>query len=63
MLRLVEALVQSRLWKDNRGQDMVEYALMGGFITVVVAATFPPIGGGLVLIFSKMASMLAQAGT
>ncbi len=62
MLRLVEALLQSRLWKDNRGQDMVEYALMGGFITVVVAATFPPIGGGLVAIFSKVASMLTTAG-
>lgn len=62
MLRLVEALLQT-LWKDNRGQDFVEYALMGGFVTVVVAAAFPPIGGGLVVIFSKVASMLTQAGT
>ena len=62
MLRLVEALVQSRLWQDKRGQDMTEYALMGGFVTVVVAATFPPVGGGLVAIFSRVASMLSTAG-
>lgn len=42
---------------------MVEYALMAGFISVVVAATFPPIGGGLVTIYSKVASLLTTAGT
>jgi len=61
MLRMVEALLQS-LWKDNRGQDFVEYALMAGFVTVVVGASFPPIGGGLVVIFSKVASLLTTAG-
>ena len=63
MSKLAELLKHSRLWKDQRGQDMVEYALMGGFISVVVAATFPPIGGGLVTIFSKVASLLTIAGT
>lgn len=62
MSRLIEALVQSPLWKDQRGQDLVEYALMGGFITVAVAATFPPIGGGITAIFSRVASLLTQAG-
>lgn len=62
MLRLVEALRQSRFWKDKRGQDMVEYALMAGFITVVVGATFPPVGGGISTIFSKVTSLLVNAG-
>jgi Flp pilus assembly pilin Flp len=61
MLRLVDALIHSRLWKDRRGQDMVEYALLVGFITVAVAATFPPVGSGLTTIFSRLTSLLNQS--
>jgi Flp pilus assembly pilin Flp len=60
MLRLVTALSQSPLWKDKRGQDLVEYALLAGFITVAVAASFPPMGNGLTTIFSKLTSLLVQ---
>lgn len=31
-----------RLRTDARGQDMVEYALIAGFIAVVVAGFLPP---------------------
>lgn len=51
-----------RLWKQTRGQDLVEYALMCGFITVAVAAAFPPVSGGINTIFSKVLSLLSQAG-
>jgi Flp pilus assembly pilin Flp len=61
MLRRIQAFLTSRMWKDERGQDMVEYALMAGFITVAVAATFPPVGGGLTTIFSRVASLLSAS--
>ncbi len=61
MLRFIQAVAQ-RLWKDTRGQDLVEYALMLGFVTVAVAATFPPVGGSMSTIFSRVASLLANAG-
>ncbi len=50
-----------RIRKDTNGQDMVEYALMAGFITVAVAATFPPVGGSIACIFSRLGSIMAQA--
>ena len=53
-------LKRARIWRDTRGQDMVEYALMAGFVTVAVAAAFPPVGGSISVIFSKLASVAAQ---
>ena len=58
MWRAIVAFTQSRIWKETTGQDLVEYALMAGFITVAVAATFPPVGGGINTIFSRIASLL-----
>ncbi|HYM11864.1 MAG TPA: Flp family type IVb pilin [Bryobacterales bacterium] len=52
----------ARLWKQTTGQDLVEYALMAGFVTVAVAAAFPPVSGGINTIFSKVLSLLSQAG-
>ena len=60
MNKLIQKLFLCRLWKDCKGQDMVEYALMAGFITVAVAASFPPMVGGINTIFSKITSLIAQ---
>jgi pilus assembly protein Flp/PilA len=49
------------IWRDTSGQDMVEYALLAGFITVAVAATFPPVINELSVIFSKLGSLTSQA--
>jgi Flp pilus assembly pilin Flp len=53
----------SNLVKDERGQDMVEYALLAGFIAVAAGATMPPIANSLSTIFSKMASLTSVAST
>ena len=42
-------------------QDMVEYALLAGFIAVAAAAALPPISSSISQIFSKMASVTAVA--
>jgi Flp pilus assembly pilin Flp len=31
----------SRLWKDCRGQEMLEYGLLAGFLATVIAAFVP----------------------
>lgn len=36
MRRFIQAV-----WKDNHGQDLVEYALLAGFVAVAVTAMFP----------------------
>ena len=28
-------------WRDRKGQDLIEYALLAGFLAVAVAAVFP----------------------
>jgi len=53
----------SNLAKDERGQDMVEYALLAGFIAVAAGATLPGISTSLSTIFSKMASLTSVAST
>jgi len=51
------------LWKDTRGQDLVEYALLAGFVAVAAGALLPAISSSLSTIFSKMGSVLsASAG-
>lgn len=34
----------NQIWNDDRGQDLIEYALMAGFVAVAAAAIF---GSGL----------------
>ena len=50
-----------RLQSDERGQDMVEYALLAGFIAVAAGALLPGIAEGLSVIFSKMTSLVSNA--
>ena len=42
------------LKRDERAQDMVEYALLAGFIAVAAGALLPGIADGISVIFSKM---------
>lgn len=52
-----------RHWGDTNGQDMIEYALMAGFLTVAAGAAFPPLGNAISVIFSQVASSLKVAST
>ena len=48
-----------QLRKDARGQDLVEYALMAGFVAVAAGAIFPTtIAPNISQIFSKIQSTL-----
>ena len=59
MIKLYSFL--KRLARDERGQDMVEYALLAGFIAVAAGALLPGISADISIIFSKMASIVANA--
>ena len=52
-----------RFVKDERGQDMVEYALLAGFIAVAAGAILPGISHNISIIFSKMASLVGNAAS
>jgi Flp pilus assembly pilin Flp len=46
---------------DEKAQDMVEYALLAGFIAVAAGAVLPGISTSISQIFSKMASLTTAA--
>ena len=52
-----------RLQNDLRGQDLVEYALMAGFVAVAAGAVMPGVASSISTIFSKVGSVMAIAST
>ena len=59
MFRIQQFIV--RLVKDRKGQDMVEYALLAGFIAVAAGALLPGISDSISILFSRMASVVSVA--
>ncbi len=51
------------LAEDNEGQDLIEYALLAGFVAVAAGALLPGISDSISVIFSKMASVLSTAAS
>ena len=49
----------NRLRRDVRAQDLIEYALMAGFIAVASAAVMPQIASSISTVFSKISSVMA----
>jgi Flp pilus assembly pilin Flp len=46
---------------DRRGQDLVEYAAVGGFLAVAVAAFMPAVASGIHTSFGQISSAMAAA--
>ncbi|MGA8872955.1 MAG: Flp family type IVb pilin [Candidatus Acidiferrales bacterium] len=40
-----------RLWKEEEGQDLIEYALLVSLIALIAAAAFPTVGNSIHTIF------------
>ncbi len=59
MKHLIHAL--GELLRDDRGQDLVEYALMAGFVAVAAGAFLPNISKSISTIFSEIQSELTVA--
>jgi len=50
------SLSLSRLWSDDQGQDIAEYAVMLAVILVLVVGTIRLIGSNANTVFSQVAS-------
>jgi len=61
MNRIVNLALRLKIWKDNRGQDLIEYALMAGFVAVAAGAIMPNVASSITTIFSKIQSILEGA--
>jgi Flp pilus assembly pilin Flp len=63
-LRIVAKLLwKVRLWRDRRGQDLIEYALMAGFVAVAAGAVMPTVATNISKIFSKVSSTMSAAAS
>jgi Flp pilus assembly pilin Flp len=49
-----------RLWRDDEGQDIAEYAVMLAVILVIVIGTVRLIGGNANNVFSQVANQINQ---
>jgi Flp pilus assembly pilin Flp len=56
-------LYRLRLWADQRGQDLVEYALMAGFVAVAAGAIMPGVATNISKIFSNIGSVMTNSST
>ena len=61
MNRFTNLVWQLRIWKDTRGQDLIEYALMAGFVAVAAGAIMPGVSASISTIFSKVATTTSAA--
>jgi pilus assembly protein Flp/PilA len=57
------SVLAKKLWKDERGQDLIEYALMAGFVAVAAGALMPGVSASISTVFSKIASVMSAAAT
>ena len=51
-----------KFWRDEQGQDLIEYALMAGFVAVAAGAVMPSVSTSISTIFSKIGSVLVASG-
>ena len=53
----------STFWRDDQAQDLIEYALMAGFVAVAAGAMMPNVSNSISTVFSKIQSLLANAAS
>ena len=63
MTKLIETSLRLKIWKDNHGQDLMEYALMAGFLAAASGFTLPDVAASISTVLSKVVSVLATDGT
>jgi len=51
------------LWKDDQGQDLIEYTLLMAFVALASAALFIGVGGSVQGIWSTTNSQLVAANS
>jgi pilus assembly protein Flp/PilA len=63
MKTVINLIWKLRIWTDTHGQDLIEYALMAGFVAVSAGAIMPGVSTSISKIFSKVASVMTAAAS
>jgi Flp pilus assembly pilin Flp len=53
-----QLILNARVWTDTKAQDLIEYALMAGFVAVAAGAIMPGVSISISKIFSSVASSM-----
>ena len=61
MNRIKNFILKVQILKDTKGQYLIEYALMAGFVAVAAGAIMPGVSTSISTIFSKVASSMTAA--
>jgi len=56
-----DLVLKLRVLEGTSGQDLIEYALMAGFVAVAAGAIMPGVATSISQIFSQVASVLSSA--
>jgi pilus assembly protein Flp/PilA len=59
----MKTLIMKLIFRNTRGQDLIEYALMAGFVAVAAGAVMPGVATSISTIFSQVGSVMAIAST
>jgi Flp pilus assembly pilin Flp len=63
MKNIYRLAMQFKIWRDTKAQDLIEYALMAGFVAVAAGAIMPNVAVSISAIFSKISDQLSSAAT
>ena len=63
MQKVMKYVVRLQIWKDTKGQDLIEYALMAGFVAVAAGAIMPGVASSINVVFSKVNSIMVDAAS
>lgn len=61
MARAIGYVIQLRIWKDTRGQDMLEYGCFMAAIVLLYAAFSPAVATGVLNVIAKISDNLSRA--
>lgn len=61
MYLLTLRLFLGALRRNRRGQDLIEYALMAGFVAIAAGSVMPGVSTQISTIFNKITSTLTRA--
>lgn len=61
--KYLSLICRLHIWRDDRGQDLIEYALMAGFVAIAAGAIMPGVSSSISRIFSKITSVMNNAAS
>ena len=58
MQKLWHSVISLRIWSDQHGQDLIDYAMIAGFIAVVSGMFLPNVSEDVSRVYRELTRML-----